>query len=785
MPPRSFRKQGRSIEQSGHLVDVKTAASALLSGGFSLGTLAKVLQTKHRKLDAEGEHGGPLTESYLVYARNDVLVTWECYARLRDRYAGYRLSTPLSRILSAAGLAKAVLHDMGVRPLLERQPDFPADVLGKLMVTYHGGRSEVHERRVVRRVLYLDVHSEYPSVCILMDLWAFIVAERTDHYDATDEARELLERITVDDLRSPATWRRLTAIVELDAQDDVLPTRAPYSGASYTIGVHRFTGRRWVTLADAVASKIRTGRIPRITSTIGFRPAGIQPGLKAVDLLGNPRFRVDPTTTNLYKRLIDLRDELKEEETERRSQGDVVGADERRALGRALKEIANSGSYGISMELNVRRYARPRTVLVYGQDERPFKVRLRQIEEPGKYFDPLVGTLVTGAGRLLLMLAEVLGEREGLGWMFCDTDSWCLSKPDGMADDEFVERATRVQRWFDPLNPYAKPQPLFKLEDHNYTLDETGRASNHLGPLYGLAVAAKRNALFNVETGAQPVLRKVSAHGLGHLRAPYDPEHAPSCIPAPKVSLDGLECERWQHDLWYRILAATLEGHPEQVMLDDLPGFSRPAATRYAATTPELLGWFKHYNESKPYRQQVRPFGFMIAFQARADPLHEGELPAVIAPYDKDVERAAAKAFDRRTGNRVPKSSLRTYREALSQYHLHPESKFHNADYTNAGTTGRRHVSPLVSVYIGKEANDLEIQYYLGTREERAITYGASPAELRRLQSLARRRIRLRGVRALAHETGVSAALVSMIAKRRRRMSLEFAQRVLGTPPLR
>lgn len=780
VPPRSFRKKGWAIEQHGHIVDAKTAASALLGGSYSLKTLAELLRTEHRKLDAGDEHGGPLTWDYLTYARNDVQVTWECFAKLRDRYAGYGLTTPLSRILSGAGLGKAVLKDMKVRPFRGRQPDFPPDVLGKLMATYHGGRAEVHDRRVVKRVMYLDVHSEYPSVCVLMGLWRFVTAERTETYDATDETRILLSQITLEHLQRPETWRHLAAILEIDARDDILPTRARYSDAGYTIGVQHYTGRRWVTLADAMSSKIRTGRAPRVMSAIGFRPVGVQDGLTTVDLLGDARFRVDPRTTDLYKRLIDVRDELKEHEQAARAAGDAVLADELKAKGRALKELANSSAYGIFLELNVRRYARSRVVLVYGHGDRPFRVNMTQIEEPGRYFDPLIATLVTGAGRLLLMLAEVLGERKGLGWMFCDTDSWCLSKPDDMDEGGFVERAIGVQRWFDPLNPYAKKQPLFKLEDQNFALDKRARPTAEFVPLFGFAVAAKRNVLFNLGSDGRPVLRKVSAHGLGHLLQPYGGQDAPANIPTPRVGLDELECERWQYDLWYRVVVAALEGHSEQVVLDDLPGFARPAATRYAATTPELLRWFTRFNATKAYAGQVRPFGFMIAFQAKADPRLDDELPAVIAPYDKDVERAAAKAFDRRTGGPVPRSRLRTYRQALAQYHLHPEAKFRHADYTDAGTTERRHVSSLLTTYIGKEANELEIQYYLGMEEERSIIYGAPPKEARRLRALARKRIRLHGVRAMARATGVSMALLSMAAGQQRKLSVGVANRVLS-----
>jgi hypothetical protein len=98
-------------------------------------------------------------------------------------------------------------------------------------------------------------------------------------------------------------------------------------------------------------------------------------------------------------------------------------------------------------------------------------------------------------------------------------------------------------------------------------------------------------------------------------RLPYGEDQSPSAIPDPIVSLSELEAERWQHDLWYRIVEAALGDTPMQVRLDDLPGFERPAVSRYAATTPKLLRWFDRYNEGKSYSEQVKPFGFLLAYQ--------------------------------------------------------------------------------------------------------------------------------------------------------------------------
>jgi hypothetical protein len=43
------------------------------------------------------------------------------------------------------------------------------------------------------------------------------------------------------------------------------------------------------------------------------------------------------------------------------------------------------------------------------------------------------------------------------------------------------------------------------------------------------------------------------------------------------------------------------------------------AASRYGATTPKLLRWFKRFNQNRLYRDQVKPFNFLVAFQSRPE----------------------------------------------------------------------------------------------------------------------------------------------------------------------
>ena len=218
----------------------------------------------------------------------------------------------------------------------------------------------------------------------------------------------------------------------------------------------------------------------------------------------------------------------------------------------------------------------------------------------------------------MLGVAEQLAADAGLDWAFCDTDSMAFAKPADMEDADFHRRVADIRAWFNVLNPYVGAGDLLKLEDANFELID-GRASGTLVPLYVWAISAKRYALFNLDGAGKPVLRKASAHGLGHLMPPYSEAGAPLSIPAPVAPLTDIGVDRWQHDVWFRIVEAAVMGHPDQPQLSDLPGFDEPAASRYAATTPHLLRWYDAFNGGREYGDQVRPFNFLTVFQARRE----------------------------------------------------------------------------------------------------------------------------------------------------------------------
>ncbi|PWE17806.1 hypothetical protein DDZ18_09155 [Marinicauda salina] len=705
---RSARKRGMTRpKHRGYFIDVKTLAAALTSRSFSLESLCDFLDAPTRKRVSE-DHGGPLTADYLDYARADVQSTWECFAALSARYAEHDLATGAHRILSEASIGKAYLGEFGIKPLLACQ-DVPRDLFGRIMCAYYGGRAEVRIRREVREIISTDFKSMYPTVNALMGLWAFVIAEGFTWREATDETRRFLETVERDDFQDRETWRELTTLVRIRPDDDLVPTRAKYdtlkTNATYTIGLNylTFDGELWYTLADVVAAKLLSGKAPEIIEAIRFEPGKPQSGLKPKNLFGKAGYRIDPLKEDAFTRLIDLRDDAK-------AKGDQNE--------KAIKIIANAASYGIFIEIQRDNAPKKEPSAVYGPNGFYDEIESTALEEPGKYFHPLLGVLITGAARLMLAIAERVTLDEGLAWAFCDTDSLAIARPKAMSRETFHARARRVLAWFDPLNPYRKSGSILQVEDVNHAPE----GGDDLRPLYAFAVSAKRYALFNLDAEGRPVIRKASAHGLGHLIAPYGEDDPAPGVPEPVAPLHKLGVTRWQYDLWYMILTAALGDRPHQVPMDYHPALAKPAARRYGATSPDLLKWMDPYNEDRAYADQVKPFGFMVSFTAReglyadppppvdADPHKRGrpkktKTPKPIAPFERDPAEAARQAFDRETGEPVAESTLKTYAEVLGTYHLSPEAKFENGGAWDSGETFRRHVHARKLSLIGKEAN--------------------------------------------------------------------------------
>lgn len=739
---RAMRGRGDSAPvRRGHFVDTKTLAKGLAARSFTLASLSAFLGVEHPKL-AFDDFYGAIDREMIEYAVGDTVTTWECYEKLIEKFDALGLgATRPEQIFSEASVGKAYLKAMAVKPWQRLDQLFPRQMLGNIMGSYFGGRSEVRIRREKRRVMLCDFLSMYPTVCTLMGLWPFIIADGMTWRDATEATRERLASIGLGALRSKECWADLATMVRVPPDADIFPVRAPYGEADRpanqspppaTIGANYLSGDTalWFTLADCIASKLLTGKAPEIVEAVTFSPGPMQAGLCPVNICGKPDYHVDPVATDFFKRVIELRHETKQ----RLKSADLSEQDALDAEQYFLKIVANSTSYGVYAEVNVADLSAPMSATVHSSTSDRFTFPTKKDEQPGTFFHPLLATLICGAARLMLAITERLADDHCLDWAFCDTDSMAIAMPERMDADEFTTGVAQIVDWFAALNPYKFGGSILKIEDVNYRL-----GSGEPEPLYCWAVSAKRYALFNVGADGLPIMRKISAHGLGHLLTPYgDADPAPGVpVPHPSVLTDGVE--RWHHDLWWQIVRSGLSGKPDMVDLSYHPALLQPAMSRYAATTPALLGWFNAYNRDVAEGERVQPFNFLLAMMATRFQTKETIVPGTpkstrrtakpykpVAAYDRDFERAAGTAFDRETGKRVDRAALKSYRDALADYHLHPEGKFLNADYHDRGTTQRRHVRMIGTRHIGKEAQDWERQAYAGFEPDAVPDYGVT-----------------------------------------------------------
>lgn len=144
--------------------------------------------------------------------------------------------------------------------------------------------------------------------------------------------------------------------------------------------------------------------MPKIEQAIKIVPHGRQAGLKPINLRG--LIRVDPNNDDFFKRIIEQR-KANESDT---------------GLKHALKIIANSGAYGLFVQLD-EHSLRKRVKLNVHSGEHHHRQPTHEIEAPGPWYFPPLASLITSGGRLLLAMAERCVSDASGTWLFCDTDS--------------------------------------------------------------------------------------------------------------------------------------------------------------------------------------------------------------------------------------------------------------------------------------------------------------------------------------------------------------------------
>jgi hypothetical protein len=728
------------IRFPGYLLDLRTLVFALTNKGHSLKSAAEAFNTEHRKTDAP-EHG-VITAEHIGYCRNDVLVTAELYERVMVEYRAHPIDVHETTIYSPASMAKGYLRQMGVRPALDRQSDFPVDMLGQSAACFYGGRAEVHHRGQTLPVRLVDFTSMYPTVVALCDLWPVLTAERIDIAEGQEETaavQELLDALTVDRGLEPSLWPQLVGIAQIIPDADVLPVRAAYDiEPGYTIGVNPLTSTEpmWFALFDLAASTLLSGKAPTLLQVRRLKASGMQAALASVALHGD--VTIDPQSMDPFREATEQRQRLKA--TKPAGHSDDCGCSRCQRLN-FLKVFANSGSYGIFAQINRRELGQGNTqnVQVHSAPELPWQIRVSAVESPGEYCFPPVACVITAGARFMLALLERLITDTGGTWVFCDTDSMAIVAtptggliaapggahrlPDGTAAVKALSHAEvgDIIDRFTTVNPYSP----------GTVTGDTVLATVANGTGHCLAISAKRYAIYDPDKLVQhchgmsardPVQRpavsgmgspilKLSEHGLGHLMNPLDP--------------DDTDNRNWIHEMWIYVLAEHL-GLPAR-----RPDWlDKAALSRFTVSTPDLWRPFERWNLDRPWVGQIKPYNFLlVAHVARLDqPVDAAARWQLIGPYSQnpadwdtmqwwDRYNPAAEPYtitttdDTDDDDRVIR--VQTYADILARYTRHPEHKFLAPDGrpctpTTVGQLRRRPVQVQKLRYIGKEADRLD-----------------------------------------------------------------------------
>jgi hypothetical protein len=689
----------------GSFLDLRTLTFALTAESHSLASACELFGIEDAKLEIE-QHG-VITPENIDYNRHDVHSTALLAERALVEYARHPIALSPTSAYSPASIGKAYLDAMGVHQLRERERRFPRKRHGHAMTAYYGGRADCRIRKTLVPVVTVDFLSNYPTGNALMNVWQLVSADRIKAVPATSEVRDFLSKLTLEACFEPATWRELPALCLVEPNGEVLPARCEYGqNGSWQIGLNPLTSRTplWYPLPDLVSSWLLAGRAPRVIRAFRLTPEGRQEGLTPVGLRGE--VGIDPIGSDPFRRLI--------EERKRLDQRDELPERERKSLERSFKVVANSIGYGVFAEISrTDSGSQTHDVNVYGL-EAPFKLKLSAVEEPGRYSFPPIAALVTAAGRLQLALLERLVADLGGSYVYCDTDSVAIvaTKPGGTVEchtkngetinalswqqvDEIVDR-------FESLNPYdrkAIPGSILQIEKRNS--DEKGTRRQ----LYANSISAKRYALATKEQDGHFKIVKRSEHGLGHLRNP--------------ISTDPDDRD-WFTPFWHTILNPHTQDSPQ-----DWQG--RPAVSQITASSPAVLRVFDGYNDGRPYREQIKPFNFLIASYVAPFGHPAGYSPErfqLIAPYQPDPSQWERMPWiDRYSGDNFPVHTegppqadsvkLRTYQDIQDRYLRHPEPKSLDPDGTvcrpdSTGLLQRRPVTAVEPIYLGKESNNLE-----------------------------------------------------------------------------
>src|ERR1039458_4472369 len=189
---------------------------------------------------------------------------------------------------SPATMAKADLYAMGIKPPRQKFK-IPDRIDGIAAQSFFAGRAECTIRRTPVPVVYLDFHAQFPGVSDLLGCRELLCAESLEFRDFTAAARDMVERVTLDDCFRPPFWKQLRWYALVEPNEDVVPMRAKFgqrADSDPTLAWNFLTSGQpfWMTGPAVMGSKLITGKPLKILEAIRVVPHGLQTGLTSVKL---------------------------------------------------------------------------------------------------------------------------------------------------------------------------------------------------------------------------------------------------------------------------------------------------------------------------------------------------------------------------------------------------------------------------------------------------------------------------------------------------------------------
>ncbi|MGB2627033.1 MAG: hypothetical protein WAK20_09610, partial [Candidatus Acidiferrum sp.] len=393
------------------------------------------------------------------------------------------------------------------------------------MQSYYGGRAECRIRKTKVPVVYTDFTSQYPTVNALLGNWQVLTASSISFDTCTAEVRKMLFKLELDKTFNRSFWKELSFFALVQPEEDIFPVRTTYNNRTPNIGLNYLSSKEpvWYAGPDIVASKLLSGRIPKIIKAIRMVAKGQQTKMEPTNLGG--MIEIKPLEDDFFVRVIEQR---------------ILHKHENKPLADFLKVLANSGSYGLFVQVNPETLKKPKDIKVFSGTTSKIMPSL-YVEKVGPWYFPPLASLITSGGRLLLAMLERCVKAARGSYLFCDTDSMCivstrngslirceggdhkLNGKDAVRALSFKQVNSIAER-FKQLNPYnpSLVKEILKIEDINH-IDSNSKKPRH--QLFGYAISAKRYALFT-EAGKDISIVKASGHGLGYLFAPMESKKA-------------------------------------------------------------------------------------------------------------------------------------------------------------------------------------------------------------------------------------------------------------------